>query len=254
MSNDSPVLRCTRLRRGRRAPGTPSRADRRMHCVRTPLLEVLLPVPLLRIDQHVESMLQAERIALVDRSWLLADDCARLASQGRDRDPAGYDLRRAPAPHRRVRRVRRRHRPASEVTWRTITPGRAAWTSWAIPLPMGLRNPCQLAVRVYGTSSDLDLLLALRHLDPRAPAESIGQRGREQPARHEEVRRQMRRLVGSPERRRRRVSATGPQPTSRHHPAGRGHERRTRGTRLAAARRTPWTGSTMYASRNSTVG
>ena len=34
------------------------------------------------MDRHIESVLQAERLEVVDRGWRFADECARLANQG----------------------------------------------------------------------------------------------------------------------------------------------------------------------------
>ena len=47
-----------------------------------PLLEVPATVAMLKVFQFIETMLQAEQFNLLDRGWSLADECARLASQG----------------------------------------------------------------------------------------------------------------------------------------------------------------------------
>src|SRR5690606_33657347 len=47
-----------------------------------PLLEVPATVAMLKVFQYIETMLQAEQFNLQDRGWSLADECARLASQG----------------------------------------------------------------------------------------------------------------------------------------------------------------------------
>lgn len=127
-----------------------------------PLLEVPTIVPLLKIDQHVESMLQAERIALHDRSWSLADDCARLASQGADISTllaTIYATLEYPiAIYDAFDSVLAQY-PES-VTWRTGSARQSQPDVLTIPLPMGLSNPCQLAVRLFGSRDDVGALLA----------------------------------------------------------------------------------------------
>ncbi|MGK0715896.1 PucR family transcriptional regulator [Leucobacter sp. W1153] len=127
-----------------------------------PLLEVPTTVPLLKIDQHVEGMLQAERIAVIDRGWSLADDCARLASQGAEVSTLLATiyaaLERPIAVYDAFDSLIAQYPEA--VTWRTGAARAAQPDVLTVPLPMGLSNPCQLAVRLYGTPGDVESLLA----------------------------------------------------------------------------------------------
>ncbi len=126
-----------------------------------PLLEVPTTVPLLKIDQHVESMLQAERIALLDRSWSLADECARLASQGAEITTLLATIYAAiehPIAIYDAFSALIAQYPES-ATWKAGQPS-AQPDTLTIPLPMGLQNPCQLAVRSYGSAIELESLLA----------------------------------------------------------------------------------------------
>ena len=127
-----------------------------------PLLEVPTTVPLLKIDQHVESMLQAERIALLDRGWLLADECARLASQGAEISTllaAMYAAFELPIAVYDAFDSLIAQYPES-VTWRTGNARDSQPDTITVPLPMGLSNSCQLAVRLYGSSAEVESLLA----------------------------------------------------------------------------------------------
>lgn len=46
-----------------------------------PLMEVTSAVPPLQVNRFIESVMQAERLAEINRGWTLADECARLANQ-----------------------------------------------------------------------------------------------------------------------------------------------------------------------------
>lgn len=127
-----------------------------------PLLEVPTTVPLLKIDQHVENMLRAEHIARLDLGWSLADECARLASQGAEVSTllaAIYATVQAPIAVYDAFGSLIAQYPES-VTWRTGSSYASQPDVLTVPLPMGLSNPCQLAVRLYGLSSEYEALLA----------------------------------------------------------------------------------------------
>ncbi|WP_427870236.1 PucR family transcriptional regulator [Leucobacter luti] len=127
-----------------------------------PLLEVPTTVPLLKINQHVENMLQAERIALIDRGWRLADECARLASRGAEistllgainaalevpiavYDAYGSLIAQYP----------------ETATWRAGLESLAQPDVLTVPLPMGLSKPCQLAVRLHRPAKEIESILA----------------------------------------------------------------------------------------------
>lgn len=126
-----------------------------------PLLEVPSMVPPLQVDRFVESFMQAERLAVVNQGWSLADECARLANQDAEVVTllvAVFDVIQSPiAVYDAYGSVIAQY-PAA-VTW---TPGiskkpRAGVLS--IPLPMGLNNPCHLAVRETDNDKPLSSLL-----------------------------------------------------------------------------------------------
>jgi hypothetical protein len=126
-----------------------------------PLLEVPTTVPLFKINQHVEYMLQAERIALTDRGWRLADECARLASQGAEISTllaAIHSVLELPvAVYDAFDSIIAQY--PTTVTWRTGATRGAQPDVFNLTLPMGLRNPCQLAVRLLRPSSEFEPLL-----------------------------------------------------------------------------------------------
>ncbi|MEZ3159497.1 helix-turn-helix domain-containing protein [Microbacterium sp. BWT-B31] len=127
-----------------------------------PLLAVPATVPLLKINQHVENMLQAERIAVIDRSWSLADECARLASQGADIATllaTIYAALQQPIAVYDAFSALIAQYPES-VTWRTDQAPHLQADVLTITLPMGLRHPCLLAVRLLGSPTDVEALLA----------------------------------------------------------------------------------------------
>lgn len=127
-----------------------------------PLLEVPDTVPLLKIDHYVEKVLQAERIAVLDRGWALADECARLASNGADISTlltaifAALDL--PVAVYDSFGSVIAQY--PELATWRTGPARESQPGVLCVPLPMGLSNPCQLAVQLHRPAADLEALLA----------------------------------------------------------------------------------------------
>ncbi|TFD76817.1 PucR family transcriptional regulator [Cryobacterium sp. Sr8] len=126
-----------------------------------PLLEVPSVVPPLQVDRHVESVMQAERLAVVNRGWTLADECARLANKGAEVVTllaAVFDTVQTPL--------------AVYDAYGTVIAQYPEIVSWApgiskkpragvlnIPLPMGLNNPCHLAVRQPDNDTPLASLL-----------------------------------------------------------------------------------------------
>ena len=126
-----------------------------------PLLEVPSVVPLLQVDRFVESFMQAERLAVVNRGWSLADECARLANQDADVVTllvAIFDVARAPlAVYDAYGSVIAQY-PAG-VTWAAGISKKPRAGILSIPLPMGLNNPCHLAVRENDPDKPLSSLL-----------------------------------------------------------------------------------------------
>lgn len=128
-----------------------------------PLLEVPSHVPALRVFQHIESMLQAERYDLQQRAWMLADECARLASQGAEVTTllaAIYDALERPIAIYDGFDTLIAQYPES-ASWRErLTDAAPLPDVLPVPLPMGLSRPCQLAVRLYGPRAEIEALLA----------------------------------------------------------------------------------------------
>lgn len=127
-----------------------------------PLLEVPPTVPLHKIDQFVEEWLQAERLEQYDRSWLIADECARLASQGAEittllaaiHASIGEPLAVYDAFDSLIAQY------PETATWRTGAARPSGPEVLNVNLPMGLSNPCQLSVRVHQSARELQTLLA----------------------------------------------------------------------------------------------
>lgn len=126
-----------------------------------PLLEVPAAVPPLQVNRFIESVMHAERLAVVNRGWTLADECARLANQ--DAEVVTllatiFNTIESPL--------------AVYDAYGTVIaqyPAIASWTEGIrtkpevgvlnIPLPMGLNNPCRLAIRDKDSDSPLASLL-----------------------------------------------------------------------------------------------
>lgn len=126
-----------------------------------PLLEVPSVVPLLQVDRFVESFMQAERLAVVNRGWSLADECARLANQDAEVVTllvAIYDVVQAPlAVYDAYGSVIAQY-PVG-VSWAAGISKKPRTGVLSIPLPMGLNNPCHLAVRENDPDTPLSSLL-----------------------------------------------------------------------------------------------
>lgn len=126
-----------------------------------PLFEVPSAVPPLQVNRFIESVMQAERLAVVDRGWTLADECARLANQDAEVVTllaTVFSVIQSPM--------------AVYDSYGTVIaqyPAFATWTAGirtkpqagvlSIPLPMGLNNPCHLAIRENDSESPLASLL-----------------------------------------------------------------------------------------------
>jgi DNA-binding PucR family transcriptional regulator len=123
-----------------------------------PLLEVPSVVPPLQVDRYVESVMQAERLAVVNRGWTLADECARLANQGAEVVTllaTVFQTVRAPlAVYDAYGTVIAQY--PEVVSWAPGISKKPRPGVLSIPLPMGLNNPCHLAVR----QNDSDIPLA----------------------------------------------------------------------------------------------
>ena len=126
-----------------------------------PLLQVPTGVPLFKINQHVEYMLQVERLALTDRGWKLADECARLANQGAEISTllaAIYAVLEVPlAVYDAFDSLIAQY--PSTVTWQTGSDRIDRPDVFNLVLPMGLNKPCQLAVRLHRPSHEFESLL-----------------------------------------------------------------------------------------------
>ena len=133
-------------------------------CIRhdLPLLAVPTTVPLLKIHQHVDNMLQAERIALLDVGWTLADECARLASQDAELSTllatifatlevpiAVYD-----STNSLIAQY------PKNVTWATAPEPVEQPDVLRIPLPSGLSKPFYLAARLHRPQMVIERILS----------------------------------------------------------------------------------------------
>nr|WP_244960551.1 PucR family transcriptional regulator ligand-binding domain-containing protein [Pseudoclavibacter chungangensis] len=127
-----------------------------------PLLEVPTTVPLHKIDKFVEDCLQAEQLEQFDVGWKLADECARLASQGAEITTllaTIYETIKQPVAVYDAFDSLISQYPET-VTWRTGSARTASPEVLNVPLPMGLRNPCQLAVRLLHSTREIERMLA----------------------------------------------------------------------------------------------
>jgi hypothetical protein len=105
--------------------------------------------------------MQAARLAVATRGWTLADECARLANQDAEAVTllvAVYDVVRAPLAVYDAYGTVIAQYPAS-VSWPTGISKKPRIGVLSIPLPMGLSNPCHLALRHNGSESSLPSLL-----------------------------------------------------------------------------------------------
>jgi purine catabolism regulator len=126
-----------------------------------PLLEAPSVVPLLQVDRFVESFMQAQRLAVVNQGWSLADECARLANQDAEVVTllvAIFDVIQSPlAVYDAYGSIIAQY-PAA-ATWATGISKKPRAGILRIPLPMGLNNPCYLAVRENEAGKPLASLL-----------------------------------------------------------------------------------------------
>lgn len=113
-----------------------------------PLMEVTSAVPPLQVNRFIESVMQAERLAEINRGWTLADECARLANQDAEIVTllaAVYNVVEAPLAVYDAYGTVIAQFPAL-ATWATGIRTKPQAGVLNIPLPMGLNNPCRLAI------------------------------------------------------------------------------------------------------------
>lgn len=132
-------------------------------CVRydVPLLEIPSVVPPLQLDRHIDSVLSAERVALIEEGWALADECARLANSGAELVTLLASI------HRVVQAPIAIYDSFGSVLARY--PEMTSWPSGAnrkprfgvtrIPLPMGLNEPSHIEVQTQGANLPISALL-----------------------------------------------------------------------------------------------
>lgn len=128
-----------------------------------PLLEVPATVAMLKVFQYIETMLQAELFELQDRGWSLADECARLASQGAEVSTllaAINSTVKSPVAIYDAFDTLIAQYPESTTWHEHLSVTAQQPDALTIPLPMGLSRPCQLVVRLYGAPTELERLLA----------------------------------------------------------------------------------------------
>ena len=132
-------------------------------CIRydVPLLEIPSVVPPLQLDRHVESVLRAERLALGEQGWALADECARLANSGAELVTLLASI------HRVVRSPIAIYdafgsilaQYPESVSWPSGPKRKPLGGITKIPLPMGLKEPCLLEVRDANVTLPVESLL-----------------------------------------------------------------------------------------------
>jgi hypothetical protein len=126
-----------------------------------PLIEVPAAIPPLQLLRHIENLLVLERLDVVTQGWSLADKCARLANQGADVATllvAIAEVVESPlAVFDAYGSVIAQYPAATE--WALASHTKPTRGILSIPLPMGLNNPCQLAVRANDTGNRLSSLL-----------------------------------------------------------------------------------------------
>ena len=126
-----------------------------------PLVEVPATVPPLQLLRHIESLLVTERLDVVTQGWSLADKCARLANQGGDVATLLVSIAEAvesPLAVFDAYGAVIAQYPAS-TEWAVENLSKPTRGILRIPLPMGLNNPCQLAVRANDPDNRLSTLL-----------------------------------------------------------------------------------------------
>jgi len=126
-----------------------------------PLLEVPAAVPPLQVNRYIETVMQAERLAVVNRGWTLADECARLANQDADVVTlltTVYNVVQSPLAVYDAYGTVIAQYPAL-ATWTTGLRSKPQAGVVNIPLPMGLNNPCRLAIKETNGESSLSSLL-----------------------------------------------------------------------------------------------
>lgn len=128
-----------------------------------PLLVVPATVAMLKVFQSIETMLQAERFELQERGWALADECARLASQGAEMSTllaAVHSSLNTPLAIYDAFDTLIAQYPESSTWAEGLADTKRQPDALTIPLPMGLSRPCQLVVRLHGSSAELETLLS----------------------------------------------------------------------------------------------
>lgn len=127
-----------------------------------PLLEIPSVVAVLQVDRHIESVLQQERFELINRGWVLADQCARLANDGAELVTLlanVFEATQAPvAVYDSYGSVIAKF-PQS-VAWPTAVAKKTTPGITRIPLPMGLNDPCLLSVKQDDAGLALESMLS----------------------------------------------------------------------------------------------
>lgn len=128
-----------------------------------PLLEVPPTVAMLKVFQYIETMLRAEQFELQERGWSLADECARLASQGAEVSTLlaviNSTIKSAVAIYDAFDTLIAQY-PESATWHQSLSVTAQQPDTLTIPLPMGLSRPCQLVMRVHSSASELETLIA----------------------------------------------------------------------------------------------
>ncbi len=126
-----------------------------------PLLEVPAAVPPLQVNRYIESVMQAERLAVINRGWTLADECARLANQDAEIVTllaTIFNVIQSPlAVYDAYGTVIAQFPPVA--TWTAGVRTKPQLGVVSIPLPMGLNNSCRLAIKETHATDPLESLL-----------------------------------------------------------------------------------------------
>ena len=138
-------------------PGLIAACERRS----TPLIEVPSTIPSLQLLRRVESILESERIDLVAQGWAIADKCARLANQGADVASllvAIFEVIDSPlAVYDSYQSVIAQY--PENTPWNSREGSQARSGTLSIPLPMGLKQTCTLAIKAADADNQLSALL-----------------------------------------------------------------------------------------------